>query len=560
MLTDTLTIKSEKYPNFIIRYPTNYGHLNTYCAMATLQSPSNIHQCQRTGKSCYVESELQLMFEISQMMNNSTFIRDALNPVMELVAKYLEAERSLLSILNRENSNIFVEAAYGISYEERKQARYLIGEGLTGEVVKTGHPIYVDKINKAPGFLNKTGMALRTEHKEDISFICVPLKINNEVAGTLSVLKAYDPRIESEEFIRTLSVIGTIITNSVRARQNRMEEIERLREENKELQDELKNRYINENIVGNSSRIREIFKQIEQVSKTQATVLIRGESGVGKEMIADAIHYGSKRSNKPLIKVNCSALPESLIESELFGHEKGAFTGADSAKKGRFELAEGGSIFLDEIGELPAQIQVKLLRVLQERQFEKLGGTKTIQCDVRVIAATNRNLEEAIQEGDFREDLYYRLNVFPLYIPALRERLNDIPLLVDHFIQKANKKNGTDIIRISSSALEMLMVYRWPGNIRELENCIERAAILSMDRVINSHNLPPTLQTAVSSGTKSKGTLQSIVDKVEKQLIIDALTSNKGNVLQSAKDLGISNRKLGLRIDKYEIDVAKYKL
>jgi Nif-specific regulatory protein len=262
--------------------------------------------------------------------------------------------------------------------------------------------------------------------------------------------------------------------------------------------------------------MKEVYKQVQQVSKTQATVLIRGESGVGKELITDAIHYGSERAKNPLIKVNCAAIPESLIESELFGHEKGAFTGADKQKKGRFELAEGGSIFLDEIGELPLQIQVKLLRVLQEKEFERLGGTKTLKTDVRVIAATNRNLEEAIKDGSFREDLYYRLNVFPLFVPALRERLNDIPLLVDHFITKANKKNGTDIIRISSSAIEMLMIYRWPGNIRELENCIERAAILSTDKVIRPQNLPPTLQTAQSSGTTNKGTLQSIVEKCRK--------------------------------------------
>jgi len=252
-------------------------------------------------------------------------------------------------------------------------------------------------------------------------------------------------------------------------------------------------------------------------------------------------------------------LPESLIESELFGHEKGAFTGADKERIGRFEMAEGGSIFLDEIGDLPMQIQIKLLRTLQERQFEKLGSSKTINCDVRVIAATNRNLEAAIKNSEFREDLYYRLNVFPVYIPSLRERINDIPLLADHFIQKSNKKNGTNIIRITSSAIDMLMIYSWPGNIRELENCIERAAILSTDRVIRPHNLPPTLQTALSSGTTSKGTLQLVVDKVEKQLIIDSLTSTQGNVLKSAKELGISNRKLGLRITKYGIEPKKYK-
>jgi Nif-specific regulatory protein len=520
----------------------------------------NIYFCERTGKSCYGDSELPLLFEISQLINRSKFIKDAMNPIMEMIAIYLGAERTLLSILNREISNIIIEAAYGITPEEKKQGKYLIGEGITGEVVKTGKPIYIEKITQARGFVNKTGIKLKTKNKEDISFICVPINVDGEILGTLSIAKTYDERVIKEELFRILSVIGAMIAQAVRARQDRMEEIERLRNENSQLHNELKNRFLNDNIVGNSSKIREVFNQIQQVSKTQATVLIRGESGVGKELITDAIHYESDRKNKSLIKVNCSALPESLIESELFGHEKGAFTGADSQKKGRFELAEGGSIFLDEIGELPMQIQVKLLRVLQEREYERLGGTKTIKCNVRVITATNRNLEEAIKEGAFREDLYYRLNVFPVYIPALRERLNDIPLLVDHFINKANKKNGTNIIRISSSAIEMLMIYNWPGNIRELENCIERAAILSNDRVIRPQNLPPTLQTAESSNTSHKGTLQSIIEKVEKQLIIDALTTNKGNVLKSAQDLCISNRKLGLRIEKYNLDVAKYRI
>ncbi len=516
--------------------------------------------CERTGKPCFGETELPLLFEISRMINNSKFIKEAMNPIMELVAQFLGAERSMLSILNRENSNIFIEAGYGISSEAKRNGKYLIGEGYTGEVVKTGKPVYVEKIANASGFVNKTGINLKTDNQQHVSFICVPIKVDYEIVGTLSITKTYDDRIDKDEFIRLLTVIGSMIAQAVRVRQDRMEEIERLQKENQELQNELKNRFLTENIVGNSSKMRTVYNEISQVSNTQATVLIRGESGVGKELIADAIHYGSDRAKKPFIKVNCSALPESLIESELFGHEKGAFTGADMQKKGRFELAEGGSIFLDEIGELPLQIQVKLLRVLQERQFERLGGTKTIDCNVRVIAATNRKLEQAIEEGNFREDLYYRLNVFPIYVPSLRDRINDIPALVDHFIQKANKKNGTEIIRISSATIDMLMIYHWPGNIRELENCIERAAILSTDRVIRPQNLPPTLQTAQSSGTINKGTLQSIVEKVEKQLIIDTLTAKKGNVLQAAKDLGISNRKLGLRIEKYEIDARKYKV
>jgi Nif-specific regulatory protein len=252
-------------------------------------------------------------------------------------------------------------------------------------------------------------------------------------------------------------------------------------------------------------------------------------------------------------------LPEGLIESELFGHEKGSFTGANSLRKGRFELAEGGSIFLDEIGDLPAQTQVKLLRTIQQREFERVGGTETFKSDVRIITATNRNLEELIKENKFREDLYYRINVFPVFLPALRERINDIPVLVDHFIQKCNELNMTNIRRISSSAIDMLMVYHWPGNIRELENCIERAAIMSTDGVIRSHNLPPTLQTAQSSGTENKGTLYSIMERVEKQLIVDALTSSLGNINKAALMLGITERIMGLRIKKYDLETKKYK-
>lgn len=525
----------------------------------TIKDGFKSHYCHKAGRFCKGDTELPLLFEISTMINNSRFIKDTLDPIMELVAKYLDAERSILSILNREVSKILIEASYGLSYADKKQGNYLVGEGATGNVVKSGEPIYIDKIGCAHGFANKTKMELKTKTKKDISFIIVPIKVDYEIVGTLSIFRVYDERVNKNELIRILSVIGSMVGQAVRVRQDRMEYIERLKNENQQLHLELENRFLQENMVGNSSKLREVFKQIEQVSKTQATVLIRGESGVGKELIADAIHYKSDRESKPFIKVNCSALPESLIESELFGHEKGAFTGASEMKKGRFELAEGGSLFIDEIGELSAPMQIKLLRVLQEKEFERLGGSKTIKCDVRIITATNRNLENAIVEGKFREDLYYRLNVFPIYMPALRERLSDIPLLADHFIQKSNKKNGTHIIRIASSAIDALMIYHWPGNIRELENCIERAAIISSDQVIRIENLPPTLQTAQSSSTFSKGTLQIIVEKVEKQLIIDCLTDKKGNVLQTAKQLSISNRKLGLRIDKYHIDVDKYK-
>jgi len=305
--------------------------------------------------------------------------------------------------------------------------------------------------------------------------------------------------------------------------------------------------------------MHDLYRIIEKVSPTNSTVIIRGESGVGKELIAEAIHNASDRMSKPFIKVNCSALPENLIESELFGHEKGSFTGATSSHIGRFEMANKGTIFLDEIGDLPLSIQIKLLRAIQQRQIERIGGSHTIDIDVRIITATNRNLEEMIKQKLFREDFYYRINVFPIYVPALREHCTDIPILIDHFIEKLNKRSGTNVKRITGGALDMLMMYSWPGNIRELENVIERSMILTTDNVIHSYNLPPTLQTGVSSGTVNKGRLNNVIERVEKQMIIDTLILMKGNVTKSAEQLGITRRIMGILVAKYSIQVNSYK-
>jgi len=350
-----------------------------------------------------------------------------------------------------------------------------------------------------------------------------------------------------------------MLAHSVRSIQEKAEEIAILKQENLKLKDALDEKFQNVDIIGNSSKMQLVYELIQKVAKTNATVLLRGESGVGKELVANAIHYNSNKTDKPFVKVNCSALPDSLIESELFGHEKGAFTGADSMRKGRFELADGGTIFLDEIGDLPWNTQVKILRILQEREFERLGGSKTLKVDVRVIAATNRKLEDMIASCEFREDLYYRLNVFPIYIPSLHERKNDIPILVNHFIAKCNKKHNLQIKRIATSAIDLLMMYHWPGNIRELENVIERAGILSTDGVIRSNNLPPTLQTAESSDTKMQGNLDDILANVEKQVIIDNLIITKGSTLDTATNLKITERILRLRLHKYDIDPKRFK-
>jgi Nif-specific regulatory protein len=298
---------------------------------------------------------------------------------------------------------------------------------------------------------------------------------------------------------------------------------------------------------------------LTQVAPSDATVLITGESGTGKELIAAELHCLSKRAGAALIKINCAALPESIIESELFGHEKGAFTGAVKERKGRFEMAHRGTIFLDEIGELPPQIQVKLLRVLQERELERVGGTATIKVDVRLIAATNRNLDEEVKTGRFREDLYYRLNVFPLHVPPLRERKSDLILLADFFTEKYAEKNGKLIKRISTPALDLLTSYSWPGNVRELENCIERAVILSTDMVIHSYNLPPSLQSAVSTNTEPITTMEAALSRLEKELIVEALKISDGNMAAAARRLGISERQMGLRVHHYGINWRLYR-
>jgi Nif-specific regulatory protein len=305
--------------------------------------------------------------------------------------------------------------------------------------------------------------------------------------------------------------------------------------------------------------MRQICEQVAQVARTMTTVLVRGESGTGKELIAPALHYNSLRANKPFIKVSCAALPESLIESELFGYEKGAFTGAQQRKKGRFELAEGGTLFLDEIGDINLATQVKLLRILQEREYERLGGTETLKTNVRLVTATNKDLEKAIADGTFREDLYYRLNVFTIFVPPLRERKTDLLLLADHFLEAFSRTHSKNIKRISTPAIDMLMSYHWPGNVRELENTLERAVLVCDGHVIHAHHLPPTLQTAEASGTVTRVSLKDAVAAYEKDLIQDALKTTRGNRAKAARLLNTTERIINYQVRKYSIDYRRFK-
>ncbi len=503
-------------------------------------------------------SDLSLLYDISRALGAKPDLKRCLQDVFDILAARMNTAKGMITIMSPGQNEVQVEIAHGIGPKGIKKGTYGKGEGITGRVFESGKPVVIPRIADNPMFLDRTG-SRDEESRNRCSFICVPILHGNRVIGTLSADIPIQPRTDLKRAEMILSVTAAMIANhAVHLERMRREQL-RLREENRRLKEKLEDRYRIKNIIGYSNKMREVFQMIAQVAKSNATVLIRGESGTGKELVANAIHYNSKRASHPFVKVNCAALPSDLIESELFGHEKGAFTGAYRQKTGKFELAHKGTVFLDEIGTLPSDIQAKLLRVLQEKEFERVGGTRTIKINVRIIAATNRNLEEAVAEERFRSDLYYRLNVFPIYLPPLREKKTDIPALADFFLEKYARENKKKIVRISTSAIDMLMSYHWPGNVRELENCIERAVLLCEGNVIHSHHLPPTLQTAEESGSLPDTSLETAVARLEKDLITDALKHTRGNMTEAAAALSTTLRKISYKIRKYGIDPKIYR-
>jgi len=502
--------------------------------------------------------ELALLYEISQALNTQLELRPSLYRVLETLSDKMAMVRGTISLLHPVSNEITIEIAHGLTETARRRGRYQVGEGILGRVIQTGSGVAISKISKEPLFLDRT--ATRKGHQSDeYSFISVPVKKGRKVIGALSVDRLYDRDYDLNGGQRLLAVVATMIATHVINLETIELEKERLQAENRRLQGELENKYSITNIVGNSNKMREVYQMISQVSASNATVLIRGESGTGKELVANSLHYNSPRAKQPFVKVNLAALPTNLIESELFGHEKGAFTGAIKQKIGKFEMAHKGTIFLDEIGSIDPEVQVALLRVLQEREFERVGGYKTIRSDVRIVAATNKNLESAVDEELFRGDLYYRLNVFPIYLPPLRERKTDILLLADFFLEKYSQENGKSIKRFSTPAINMMMDYHWPGNVRELENGIERAVLLCEEGVIHSYHLPPTLQTGAASGTLPGDSLEDAVAALEKDLLIDALKNTRGNIGHAANLLKTTTRKFSYKAQKYDIDYKAFR-
>jgi len=502
--------------------------------------------------------EITLLYEISKALHERLDLKKSLYKVLDILSTSMEMARGTVTILDLLRNEINIEVAHGISRTAVSRVKYKVGEGITGRVIQSGKPVSIPKISDEPEFLDRTA-SRRAKEIGDLSFICVPIKKGNQVVGALSVDRKFDSGYKLTEGVKLLSVVAAMVAQHVINLETIRREKEQLREENRRLRKELENKYRITNIIGNSNKMREVFQMISQVSKSNATVLIRGESGTGKELAANSIHYNSHRNHNAFVKVNCAALPSNLIESELFGHEKGAFTGAIKQKRGKFELAHKGTIFLDEIGSIGLDVQASLLRVLQEKEFERVGGHRTLKTDVRVIAATSKNLEDAVEDESFRGDLYYRLNVFPIYMPPLRERKTDILLLSDFFLEKYAEENRKDIRRFSTPAIDMFMNYHWPGNVRELENCIERAVLLCEEGVIHSYHLPPTLQTGVESDTLPALSLEEAVANLEREMIIDALKNTRGNITQSADLLQTTVRKFAYKAKKFGVEYRHYR-
>ena len=505
--------------------------------------------------------ELRLLHSISTIVDQTIDMRSVVHPILEVLAECLGFRLATITLLRKGADDILIEAAHGLSRTQAELGHYKLGEGVTGKVVLSGEPMIIPRTSESPIFLNRT----RQGKSPDTAFICVPIKEQQEVVGALSVYRPFAPEDQLQEDATILGIVASMLARAVLLRRDLQEVQETLKEENRQLRAELTRRYHPDNIVGNSREMQGVYDQIFQVAKSQATVLIHGETGTGKELVAHAIHYASNRASEPFVRVHCAALPESLIESELFGHVKGAFTGAVTDRKGRFELADGGTIFLDEIGEIPLSIQAKLLRVLQEREFERVGGINTIKVNVRIIAATHRDLPKMVESRLFREDLYYRLSVFPIFVPPLLKRKTDIILLADHFMAKYAEENGKKVHKFSNEAVDLLMRYPWPGNVRELENCIERAVLLSDGEVIRPGVLPSSIQapsepTAPELSVKpilvDGASLSDMVESYEKVILEEALKLSHGNIAAAARQLLSTARIVGYKAKQYGLVTA----
>ena len=495
------------------------------------------------------EAELNVLYETCRVIGQALKLDQALETILGVLSASLAMKRATITLKDEETDYLVIRASHGLSEAERRRGIYRQDEGITGLIFQTAQPYVVPDISKEPLFLNKTRS--RPIHKESITFLGVPILLHGKPIGVLHVDRLFGNEIPYEEDIRLLSIVATLIAQFVSLNRQVKRREEKLRKDcslsgarGSDIQAGLF-------MVGKSPSMKGVQQQIRKVAPSKASVLLLGESGTGKTLVAKIIHEMSNRARQPFVKINCAALPENLLESELFGYEKGAFTGAMKAKMGRVEEADGGTIFLDEVGELPLSLQAKLLRFIQEKEFERLGGMNTRKVDVRVIAATNRELVAAVAEGAFREDLYYRLNVFPVRVPALRERKEDIPELLNHFLERISQEYGRRV-GISKNATAQFTRYDWPGNVREMENLIERLVIMADEDEIDTAILPAHLSDSEEANEETVSL--SRIEEMERKEILSALERNAWNQTRTAKHLGVTLRQIGYRIKKFGLE------
>ena len=503
-------------------------------------------------------NELRLLFEICQTLRAAGDINKQLESIIQFMVDHTAMVWGGISFSNN-GAPVHVKSGLWLSSPlvefDEKHPVLVHRESLEELVLKTGLPGMIHTRKDTPETLHRN--SLRHAVKEDIALFCVPLIDNGSIFGTIFADRLFADSVTAEEDVRLLSIIASLIAHALAIREEFETRHSAMIKENRRLQALLQRQFLPYGIVGNSAVLQAVLAELTLVATSNATVLLLGESGTGKELAASAIHGNSPRAEGPFVRLNCAAIPEGLVESELFGHERGAFTGATGMRKGRFEMAHGGTLFLDEVGDLSPLTQAKLLRILQEKEFERVGGSQTIRVDVRLIAATNRDLEQMVQEGSYRQDLYYRLSVFPIQLPPLRKRCEDIMPLATHFAEKYGAENNREIRRISTEATRLLTSYSWPGNIRELENVMERAVILCGTLgVIEATHLPPALQGAEGGSDASisaAGSLGEAVATLERHMITGALQESRGNMVKAAQRLGITERTMGLRMRKYTL-------
>ncbi len=500
-----------------------------------------------------VEEELNTLYLVSQVLNSTFELRTKLKNILEVLHTSSNLFSGMVALRGIGNDSLSVCEVYADDID--KNVEYKPGEGLVGTILDAGSTIVVERLADEPRFVSRLGL-----YNPEFPFIGAPVLADvNEIVGVLTV------QPNNIEFLgekaRFLEMVANLIAQSVKSLRSMEKKQQVLVNERDNLKQALVKNYRFENIIGHSEPMLKVFDIIRQVAKWNTTVLIRGESGTGKEVVANAIHFNSSCSSGPFLKLNCAALPDNLLESELFGHEKGAFSGAVGQRKGRFELADNGTIFLDELGEISASFQAKLLRVLQEGEFERVGGSKTLSINVRVIAATNRNLEKDVAEGIFREDLYYRLNVMPINMPPLRERIEDIPELAAFLLKRLSKQQGGRPLEVKESAIRILMKYNWPGNVRELENRLERAAIMSQDGIIDRDvTISTGLEDEIGLAPTSQPSIQvDLHDENldERERVIAALEQSGWVQAKAARLLNMTPRQIAYRIQTLNINLKQ---